>query len=200
MCGDNVPASREQAVDGFGFREATDDWKAVVEHPDVDVVYVTAPNMLHEEVCLSPSLGRRQARLLREAGRRHPTADRPHRRRRPPDIGVSRVSGTTTAGPRSCSTPSASSPKGRLGEITNYRGRFFSTYGTDPLGLLSWRFLVDEGGYGVSSDILSHSIDLALFPARSDHQCDGHNGDVHQGTAAGLKKVEPNYDRRRLPG
>ena len=29
------------------------------------------------------------------------------------------------------------------------------------MGLLSWRFLVDEAGYGVSSDILSHAVDLA---------------------------------------
>jgi predicted dehydrogenase len=52
---------------------------------------------------------------------------------------------------------------GRLGEITNYRGRFFSMYGADPMGLLSWRFLVDEAGHGVSSDILSHSVDLATM-------------------------------------
>jgi predicted dehydrogenase len=50
---------------------------------------------------------------------------------------------------------------GTLGEITNYRGRFFSMYGSDPLGLLSWRFLVDEGGHGVTSDLMSHSVDLA---------------------------------------
>ena len=53
MCADNVPASRDKAVDGFGFREATDDWSAVVEHPDVDVVYVTAPNMMHEPVAVA---------------------------------------------------------------------------------------------------------------------------------------------------
>jgi predicted dehydrogenase len=52
---------------------------------------------------------------------------------------------------------------GQLGEITNYRGRFFSMSGADPMGLLSWRFLVDEAGHGVSSDILSHSVDLATM-------------------------------------
>jgi predicted dehydrogenase len=36
-------------------------------------------------------------------------------------------------------------------------------YGSDPLGLLSWRFLQDQGGYGVTSDLLSHSVDLALM-------------------------------------
>ena len=39
-----------ETLPGFGFREATPDWRAVVDHPDVDVVYVTAPNMMHEEV------------------------------------------------------------------------------------------------------------------------------------------------------
>jgi predicted dehydrogenase len=50
---------------------------------------------------------------------------------------------------------------GTLGEITNYRGRFFSMYGSDPLGVLSWRFLVDQAGYGVTTDLMSHSVDLA---------------------------------------
>src|SRR5262249_35916898 len=50
---------------------------------------------------------------------------------------------------------------GTLGTITNYRGRFFSMYGSDPLGVLSWRFEQDEGGYGVSSDLLSHAVDVA---------------------------------------
>jgi predicted dehydrogenase len=50
---------------------------------------------------------------------------------------------------------------GELGEITNYRGRFFSMYGADPLGVNSWRFQLDEAGYGVTSDLLSHAVDLA---------------------------------------
>ncbi|MGA1183135.1 MAG: Gfo/Idh/MocA family oxidoreductase, partial [Ilumatobacteraceae bacterium] len=40
VCGDNVAERREQAVSGVGFREAVEDWRAVVDHPDVDVVYV----------------------------------------------------------------------------------------------------------------------------------------------------------------
>ena len=52
---------------------------------------------------------------------------------------------------------------GAIGDIVHYRGSFFSMYGADPLGLLSWRFLVDKGGYGASSDLLSHTVDLATF-------------------------------------
>ena len=52
---------------------------------------------------------------------------------------------------------------GELGTVTNYRGRFFSMYGADPLGLLSWRFLLDQAGHGVSTDILSHAMDMAMM-------------------------------------
>ena len=53
--------------------------------------------------------------------------------------------------------------EGRLGELTHYRGRFFSMYGRDRMGLLSWRFLQEEAGYGVLSDLMSHAIDMAQF-------------------------------------
>jgi predicted dehydrogenase len=52
---------------------------------------------------------------------------------------------------------------GVLGQITHYRGRFLSMYGSDELGLLTWRFKLDEAGYGVSSDILSHSVSMAQY-------------------------------------
>jgi predicted dehydrogenase len=51
---------------------------------------------------------------------------------------------------------------GRLGELTHYRGRFFSMYGQDPLGTLSWRYRRDAG-YGVLMDLMSHAIDMAHY-------------------------------------
>ena len=36
-------------------------------------------------------------------------------------------------------------------------------YGSDELGLLTWRFMLDDAGYGVSSDILSHSVSMAQY-------------------------------------
>ena len=50
ICADNVPERGGEAVGGFGYAEAAADWRRVVEHPDVDVVYITAPNMLHLEL------------------------------------------------------------------------------------------------------------------------------------------------------
>ncbi len=159
VCGDNVAERREQAVSGVGFREAVEDWRAVVDHPDVDVVYVTAPNMMHEEIAIAAA----------EAGKavfcEKPVGGTPDQTVRI-EAAARRAGVITGVGYNYRWAPlvqhaTALIESGRLGEITNYRGRFFSMYGADPMGLLSWRFLVDEAGYGVSSDILSHAVDLA---------------------------------------
>ena len=47
---DTVEERRDEAVRSFGFETAVAFWRSVVEHDDVDVVFVTAPNMLHVEM------------------------------------------------------------------------------------------------------------------------------------------------------
>lgn len=161
ICGDNVPQRRVDAVEGFGFRESTDDWRAVIDHPDVDVVYVTAPNMLHEELAIAAA----------EAGKavfcEKPVGGKPDQTVRV-DAAARKAGVITGVGYNYRWAPLVQHAKhliesGQLGQITNYRGRFFSMFGADPLGLLSWRFSIDEAGYGVSSDILSHAVDLATM-------------------------------------
>lgn len=161
VCCDSVPHRQVEAVEGFGFREATADWQEVVEHPDVDVVYVTAPNMMHEQLAIAAA----------EAGKavfcEKPVGGKPDQTVRV-EAAARRAGVVTGVGYNYRWAPLVQHAKhliesGRLGEITNYRGRFFSMYGADPMGLLSWRFLVDEAGYGVSSDILSHAVDLATM-------------------------------------
>ncbi len=159
ICGDNVAERRLEAVEGFGFSEATDDWEAVVGHPDVDVVYVTAPNMLHEPLAIAAADAGKHVFCEKPVGGTPDQTVRIEKAAR--DAGV-----ITGVGYNYRWAPLVQHAKelidsGALGEITNYRGRFFSMYGSDPMGLLSWRFLVDEAGYGVSSDILSHAVDLA---------------------------------------
>ncbi len=161
VCGDNVAQRRTDAVEGFGFREATEDWRAVIDHPDVDVVYVTAPNMLHEELAIAAA----------EAGKavfcEKPVGGKPDQTVRV-EAAARRAGVITGVGYNYRWAPLVQHAKqlidsGQLGEVTNYRGRFFSMYGADPLGLLSWRFSIDEAGHGVSSDILSHAVDLATM-------------------------------------
>jgi predicted dehydrogenase len=158
-CSDALPARVDQAVRSFGFKRAGADWRAVIEDPDVDAVFIAAPNMLHVQLveavaqagkavfCEKPVGGTPQdvARAARAARAARVISGVGYNYRWAPLVQYARELIAT----------------GELGEITNYRGRFFSMYGADPLGVSSWRFQLDEGGYGATSDLLSHAVDLA---------------------------------------
>jgi predicted dehydrogenase len=161
VCADSDPARRERAVRDFGFGAAVKDWRKAVEHDDVDAVWVTAPNMLHVAVVSAAAAAGKPVFCEKPVGGR------------PEDV-VAAIGATTSAGMvNGVGYNYRWAPLvqyGRtliaddtIGRITHYRGRFFSRYGADPMGLLSWRFLLNEGGYGASADLLSHSIDLAHF-------------------------------------
>jgi predicted dehydrogenase len=159
VCSDPVPARLEDAVGSFGFERGVADWRRVMDDPGVDVVFVAAPNMVHVELVEAAA----------QAGK-HVFCEKP-------------VGGTPEQTVRAAAAAARAGvisgvgynyrwaplvqytreliASGELGEITNYRGRFFSMYGADPLGLLSWRFKLAEGGHGVTSDLLSHAVDLA---------------------------------------
>ena len=156
---DALPARVDEAVRSFSFARASVDWRTVIDDPEVDVVFIATPNMLHLELVqavaaagkavfcekpvggtpeqvLAAALAARTANVISGVGYNYRWA---------PLVQYARE---LIAG-------------GELGQITNYRGRFFSMYGADPLGVNSWRFQLDQAGYGVTSDLLSHAVDLA---------------------------------------
>ena len=49
-----TPLTRAEAMaDQFGFAKATDDWRALVESPEIDVVSITTPNGLHHPMAMA---------------------------------------------------------------------------------------------------------------------------------------------------
>ena len=57
--------------------------------------------------------------------------------------------------------PGNSIRDGKLGTLTHYRGRFLVDYGSNPDGVLSWRFQRELAGYGTLGDLMSHVADMA---------------------------------------
>src|SRR4051812_37344663 len=159
VCGDTVPERIDDAVRSFGFARGTADWRSVVGDPAVDVVVVAAPNMLHVELVEAAAAAGKHVFCEKPVGGTPEQTVRAEKAAR--DGGVISGVGYNYRWAPLVRHAAQLIADGRLGEITNYRGRFFSIYGSDPLGLLSWRFLVDEGGHGVTSDLLSHAVDLA---------------------------------------
>jgi predicted dehydrogenase len=161
VCGDTLPERREDAVGSFGFARAAADWRAVVEDPDVDVVFIAAPNMLHLELVEAAAAAGKHVFCEKPVGGTPDQTVRAEKAAR--SAGVISGVGYNYRWAPLVQYARQLIADGRLGEITNYRGRFFSMYGSDPLGVLSWRFLVDQAGHGVTTDLMSHSVDLALM-------------------------------------
>lgn len=161
VCADTEADRRERAVKDFGFERAVEDWHDAINSDAVDVVWVTAPNALHipmiEAACKA---GKAVFSEKPIGGKPEQTVAAYH---------AAKAAGVHTGvGYNYLWAPLVLHAKnliasGELGEITHYRGRFVSMYGSDELGLLSWRFLLDQAGYGVTSDILSHSVAIAQF-------------------------------------
>jgi len=161
VCADTEEERRTRAVNDFGFQRAVADWREAVEADDVDVVWVTAPNMLHVPMIEAAAAAGKAVFSEKPIGGK-------------PEQTVAAYNAAQAAGVRTAVgynylwAPLVLHAKelissGALGEITHYRGRFLSMYGSDEMGLLTWRFILDQAGYGATSDILSHSISLAQF-------------------------------------
>jgi predicted dehydrogenase len=156
---DTDPARLAEAVGSFGYASGSPDWRHVVDDPSVDVVMIAAPNSLHVEL-VEAAAGAGKAVFCEKpvGGTPLETARAERAARR---AGVINGVGYNYRWAPLIRYAAQLVEEGRLGRVTNYRGRFFSMYGSDPLGLLSWRFRLDEGGHGVTTDLLSHAVDLA---------------------------------------
>jgi predicted dehydrogenase len=161
VCGDTLPERIDDAVNSFGFARGTADWREVLDDDAVDVVVIAAPNMLHVELVEAAAAAGKHIFCEKPVGGTPEQTVRAEKAAR--DAGVTTGVGYNYRWAPLVRHAAGLIADGKLGEITNYRGRFFSMYGSDPLGVLSWRFLVDQAGYGVTTDLMSHSVDLALM-------------------------------------
>lgn len=161
VCADTEESRRVRAVEDFGFQRATDDWREAIAADDVDAVWVTAPNMLHLPMIEAATAAGKAVFSEKPIGGKPEHAVQAYQLAQAANV-------ATGVGYNYLWAPLVMHAKsvidsGELGEITHYRGRFLSMYGSDELGLLTWRFFLEQAGYGVTSDILSHSVSLAQY-------------------------------------
>ncbi len=158
---DNVPERVDLAVDNFGFADGTEDWRKLLERDDIDVIDITAPTGMHEEVAVAAAAAGKHVTCEKPVGIEPRATAAIEKAAR--DAGVITGCGFNYRWAPMVQYTKQLIDEGRFGELTHYRGRFFSMYGRDRLGLLSWRFKQDEAGFGALADIMSHAIDMAQF-------------------------------------
>jgi len=149
----------ESAARQWGWEEIATDWQAVVGRPDIDVVDIAVPNALHAPIAiaaaqagkivlcekpLATSLG--EAGTMAKAMRQVPSLVWFNYRRIPAVVFAKRLIS-----------------EGRIGQIYHYRALYLNQSGNDPSKATTWRYKRSEAGMGAAGDLLSHSIDSALY-------------------------------------
>jgi predicted dehydrogenase len=156
------PARAAAAATRLGWREATGDWREVLERDDVDVVDVVTPGDSHAEIAIAALAAGKHvlcekplANTVAEAERMAAAAAAAAGRgvhamvgfnyRRVPAIELARRLVVT----------------GRLGTIRHVRARYLQDWIVDPEFPLVWRLQVERAGSGALGDLGAHIVDLA---------------------------------------
>jgi predicted dehydrogenase len=158
---DTAPDRAEYAREVLGYEKASTDYRDVLADPEVDVVSICAPNMLHREIGVAAAQAGKPFWIEKPVGRdASETAE---------VAAAARAAGVATSiGYNYRHVPAVERVRelvaaGRLGRITNVRAVFFNSYAAEPNGALSWRFRRAEAGSGALGDLLSHVVDLMQY-------------------------------------
>jgi predicted dehydrogenase len=158
LCGRDASALAGMAA-RWGWEETATDWRAAIDRKDIDAVDICLPNHLHAPaaiaaaeagkivLCEKPlALSLAEARTMAHAARGVPTLVW-FNYRRVPAIAFARqlIDG------------------GRLGTIFHYNATYKQQWGPDTSRAASWKMDPAQAGSGVGDDLLTHSIDTALY-------------------------------------
>ena len=158
---DTAPDRVVYAREVLGYERASTDYREVLADPEVEVVSICAPNLLHREIGVAAAEAGKPFWIEKPVGRNvEETAA---------VAAAANAAGlVTSVGFNYRHAPAVEHTReliadGALGRITNVRAVFFSGYASEPKGALSWRFDREQAGSGALGDLLSHVVDLLQY-------------------------------------
>ncbi|HXT08206.1 MAG TPA: Gfo/Idh/MocA family oxidoreductase [Roseiarcus sp.] len=156
---DVTQAAAQRAAADFGFARATSDWRDIIRDPEIEVVDITAPNALHEEMALAAiSAGKHvyceKPLAPRSAGARR-MAEAAEAAGLRTQVGFNYLCNPMLG----CAREMIRS--GELGEVRGYRGLHCEDFMADAASPFTFRH--DPEGGGALADIGSHALATAEF-------------------------------------
>lgn len=148
------------AAKRFGYERWDSSWQAIAAADDVDVVSVVIANHLHREVVEG----------LLAAGK-HVLCEKPLSDTMADAVAMAdaarKASSVAKVGFTYRRTPGIAYIRdlirsGELGKVLHFSGRYWTDYGCDPHGPMSWRFK-GQPGSGALADVGSHMAYIAEF-------------------------------------
>ena len=163
VCADEVEARAREARERFGFERYTTRGQDVMDDSRVQVVNIATPNHLHLELVRAAATARKHIFCEKPVGKNPGETAEIVRLAR--EAGVFTFVGFNYRWSPMVQYARQLICKGKLGDVTHFRGRFLAGYASNPQTVLSWRFQQELSGSGVSGDLLSHVVDMSLFLA-----------------------------------
>jgi predicted dehydrogenase len=161
VAADESEERSRHATEDLGFEESSRRWRDVIEHPEVEVVSITAPNNLHREVALAAAEAGKHVWIEKPAGRvPEETAEIADALER---AGLCSIVGFNYRQAPAVRHARRLIASGELGVVDHFRSQWIAAYAANPRGALTWRFRRGEAGLGILGDLGSHAIDLAQF-------------------------------------
>lgn len=158
LCGRD-PAKLEIFAQKWGWAETSTDWQNAVTRSDIDIVDIAVPNLLHAPIAIAAAEAGKMiwcekplAMSVAEAQRMADAAEE-----------VPNLVWFNYRGVPAVAFAKQLIEEGRLGHIYHYRSHYFNQSGVDPAKGQTWRYRRAEAGSGAMGDLLTHSLDMAVY-------------------------------------
>jgi predicted dehydrogenase len=156
-----TPELAAQAAARFGFRHAAAGWQAVVESPDIDVIDICVPSLLHREIALKAIAHGKAVYCEKPVGLSGSEASEVATAAR--QAGVASITGYTYLRNPLIGLARRLIAEGTIGDIVLFRGTHNEDYLSDPATPFSWRCdRAMAGMAGALGDLGSHIVSVAL--------------------------------------
>jgi predicted dehydrogenase len=157
LCDRPAERAKEMAAQ-FGFTRSTDDWRALVDDPKVDLVSITTPNALHHNIALAAMARGKHVYCEKPMA---VTLDQAREM-----AAAAKASGVKTlVGYNYIKNPAFTHAQrliaeGRIGRIVHVRGWVDEDYQADPDLPWTWRARLSEAGLGALGDLGCHIVSM----------------------------------------
>lgn len=146
------------AAASLGFARSTGDWQALVSDPDVDLIAIAAPNLLHAPIALAALASGKpvycEKPLATSVAESRSMVDAAAASGLPTSVGFTYLFNPMITVARDLIA------SGEIGEVTAFRGIHAEDFMASPQSPFNWRCEPEQAG-GALADIGSHIISLA---------------------------------------
>lgn len=155
--GDDLPATAER----WGWQSYTEDWRSVVDDPEIGLVDICAPSLIHKDIAIAAA----------EAGK-HVFCEKPLAMTledaRDMVAAVEQANVKNTVGFNYRKVPALALgrqliERGLIGRVYHFRAIYSQDWLTNPDFPLAWRLRKKDAGAGSSWDLGAHVVDQARF-------------------------------------